>query len=157
MNTPNTPAIRSQVPGGSLARIDLDKLAIVGVRREGAALVIIESDPTAVGREHRCTTERELWLTLAAIADRQGAQIVDGKPSSELKQQREALSSAFGVLLKKGRAHAADKMGEETVGAVETIGKVAGSHVLSGLRRISTSGSSTLHRGSRRRKVAGGR
>ncbi len=147
--TPNTPAIRSSATSsGALVPVEVDKLAIVGIRRDGGALVVIESDPKGA-REHRCITERELWLTLTAIADRHGAQIVDGKQGSPLKKERERLSEAFGVLIKKGRAHAAERVGEDTVGAVETIGEVVGKKAVAGLRRISTHGSSTLGRTAR--------
>lgn len=134
-----TPAIPSSSTDLALPTIPA---VIVGLRRDGAAIIVIEHG----GKEHRIVGADALWRVLCQLLD-QSSQVVTGRAEpSEEKKRREALAKAFLTLGGKVRDRAADRVGEETVGAVETIVSVAGGKALGFLQRNAVRGRSSLGR-----------
>ena len=136
---------RALVRGGAIAKPELAALAVIGVRAEGEVLVVVESG----GIETRCSSSAQLWETLTRIAAGRASHVVDARSGSQLKRDREDLAKAGKVLLGKAREHAADRVGEDTVDAVSTVGRILGAPILGALRKRSIRGSSSLGHASR--------
>lgn len=113
--------------------------AIVGLRADGTAIVVIEPG----GAETRCQSSSELWLLITRLVNARPEHVV---VDDSLKDKRRKLFDAFSVLASKGRERLADRVGEDTVSAVETIAGSAVSSAVGFMRRTAVQGTSSLGR-----------